>query len=91
MRFRHIWDLEPRPVALCLDCAIGENTDHDPSLIMRSPSRLWTYIQPNICPCEEWGKPRVLPVCYIRAERLTRLEWEGYDQVALRVVHEASA
>ena len=30
-------------------------------------------------------------LCYIQAERLTRLEWEGYDQVALRVVHEASA
>ena len=31
-----------------------------------------------------------LPPCYVWAERSTRLEWEGYDQVALRVVHEAS-
>ena len=25
------------------------------------------------------------PWCYVRAERLTRLEWEGYDQVSLLV------
>ena len=62
MHFRHIWDLEPQPVALCLDCAIGENVDRDPSLIMRFPSRLQTYIRPNICPCKEQGKPHVLPV-----------------------------
>ena len=28
--------------------------------------------------------------CYVRAERSTRLEREGYDRVALHVVHEAS-
>ena len=30
-------------------------------------------------------------MCYVRAERLTRLEWEGYNQVALPVVDRASA
>ena len=29
--------------------------------------------------------------CYVQAEHSTRLEWEGYDQVALRIVHEACA
>ena len=25
---------------------------------------------------------RLLLVCYVRVERSTRLEWEGYDQVS---------
>ena len=32
-----------------------------------------------------------ISVCYVRAERLARLEQEGYDRVALLVVNEASA
>jgi hypothetical protein len=62
VRFRHLRDLEPRPVALCLGCAIGEDADRDPYLIMRFPSRVWTYIRPHICPREERGKPRAEPV-----------------------------
>ena len=31
------------------------------------------------------------PVCYVRAERSTRLEQEGYDQVSSLVGREASA
>ena len=33
----------------------------------------------------------LLTKCYVQAERSTRLEWEGYDQVALPVVNGASA
>ena len=36
-------------------------------------------------------KSRIWDSCYVWAEHSTRLEWEGYDQVTLRVVHEASA
>jgi len=58
---RHIWHVKSRPVALCLDCAIGEDADRDPSLTMRLASCLWANLRPGVCPCEEWGKRKARP------------------------------
>ena len=56
---RHLWYIKPRPIALCLDCAIGEDADRDSSLIVRLASCLRTNHRLDICPSEERGEPRV--------------------------------
>ena len=56
---RHIRNIKPRSVTLCLGCPIGEDADRDPSLAMRLASRLWAYLRPDVCPCQERGKPKL--------------------------------
>ena len=58
---RYIWYIKSRPVALCLDCAIGEDADRDPSLSMRLASCVWVNLRLDVCPREEWGKPHAGP------------------------------
>jgi hypothetical protein len=56
---RHLWYIKSRPIALYLNCAIGEDADRDSSLTLRLASCLWTNHRLDICPSEEWGEPRV--------------------------------